>query len=54
MKFGENLKGNLTSEWKSQYVDYEGLKSIICRFEGGKEGDAGTFDFLTQLKCVKN
>ena len=45
MKFGENLKGNLTSEWKSQYVDYEGLKSIICRFEGGKEGDAGLFDF---------
>ena len=26
MKFGENLKLNLTHEWKKQYIDYEKLK----------------------------
>ena len=32
MKFGENLKSNLTSEWKSQYVDYEGLKGMLLTY----------------------
>ena len=26
MKFGENLKLNLTHEWRKQYIDYEKLK----------------------------
>ena len=29
MKFGENLKLNLTHEWKKQYIDYEKLKGTV-------------------------
>lgn len=29
MKFGENLKLNLTHEWKKQYIDYERLKGTL-------------------------
>ena len=31
MKFGENLKSNLTHEWKKQYIDYEKLKGTFSR-----------------------
>ena len=31
MKFGENLKLNLTHEWKKQYIDYEKLKGTSAR-----------------------
>ena len=31
MKFGENLKSNLTHEWKKQYIDYEKLKGTFGR-----------------------
>lgn len=29
MKFGENLQTHLTPEWRSQYIDYEFLKSLL-------------------------
>ena len=29
MKFGENLKLNLTHEWRQQYIDYEKLKGTF-------------------------
>jgi len=29
MKFGENLQSHITSEWRTQYVDYERLKEIL-------------------------
>ncbi|CAF1669951.1 unnamed protein product, partial [Adineta ricciae] len=29
MKFGEYLRRNLTSEWSSQYIDYENLKELL-------------------------
>ena len=31
MKFGQSLKSNLTSEWRSQYLEYEALKSLFYR-----------------------
>ena len=34
MKFGADLKANLTSEWRNQYIDYEALKAIITPYEG--------------------
>ena len=34
MKFGVDLKSNLTPEWRNQYIDYEGLKQIITPYEG--------------------
>ncbi|XP_039267129.2 xenotropic and polytropic retrovirus receptor 1 homolog [Styela clava] len=35
MKFGENLQAHLTPEWRSQYIDYEFLKTLLydCREE---------------------
>ena len=39
MKFGKEIQEKLTSEWRSEYVDYEKLKNIITRFEEGKEAD---------------
>lgn len=29
MKFGENLQAHLTPEWRSQYIDYEFLKTLL-------------------------
>ncbi|OZC05542.1 hypothetical protein X798_07484, partial [Onchocerca flexuosa] len=29
MKFGEQLSSHLTPEWRKQYIDYEGLKSML-------------------------
>jgi SPX domain protein involved in polyphosphate accumulation len=40
MKFGKEIQEKLTSEWRSEYVDYRKLKNIITRFEEGKEGRA--------------
>ena len=34
MKFGVDLKSNLTPEWRNQYIDYEGLKQIITPYVG--------------------
>ena len=31
MRFGEDLKLKLTSEWKTEYLDYEALKGIFSR-----------------------
>ena len=28
MKFGENLQGHITHEWRTQYIDYERLKGM--------------------------
>jgi SPX domain protein involved in polyphosphate accumulation len=33
MKFGENLQGHITSEWRTQYIDYERLKEILYEFK---------------------
>ena len=33
MKFAQELANKLTSEWKSQYVDYNALKAVITRLE---------------------
>ena len=33
MKFGENLQGHITSEWRTQYIDYESLKEILYEFK---------------------
>ena len=39
MKFGQEIQEKLTSEWRSEYVDYNKLKSIITRLEDGGEND---------------
>jgi len=31
MRFGEDLKLKLTSEWKTEYLDYEALKGIFFK-----------------------
>jgi SPX domain protein involved in polyphosphate accumulation len=49
MKFGKEIQEKLTSEWRSEYVDYRKLKNIITRFEEGKEGRADI-----KLKMVKS
>ncbi|CAF1385997.1 unnamed protein product [Adineta steineri] len=33
MKFGEYLRKNLTSEWSSQYIQYEDMKEILYEFQ---------------------
>ena len=52
MKYGETLKENLTSEWKSQYVNYEGLKKIICAFDRGVERRGMYFIHYTLYSSV--
>uniref|UniRef100_H2YB42 SPX domain-containing protein n=1 Tax=Ciona savignyi TaxID=51511 RepID=H2YB42_CIOSA len=39
MKFGANLQAHLTPEWRSQYIDYEVLKSMLyeCKEEAPSE-----------------
>jgi SPX domain protein involved in polyphosphate accumulation len=49
MKFGKEIQEKLTSEWRSEYVDYRKLKNIITRFEEGKEGRADI-----KLKMIKS
>jgi SPX domain protein involved in polyphosphate accumulation len=49
MKFGKEIQEKLTSEWRSEYVDYRKLKNIITRFEEGKERRADI-----KLKMVKS
>lgn len=49
MKFGKEIQEKLTSEWRSEYVDYEKLKNIITRFEEGKEGQPDM-----KLKMIKS
>jgi len=39
MKFGKEIQEKLTSEWRSEYVDYRKLKNIITRFEEGDKAD---------------
>jgi SPX domain protein involved in polyphosphate accumulation len=29
MKFGEYLRNNLTSEWSSQYIEYDDMKELF-------------------------
>lgn len=33
MKFGENLQGHITHEWRTQYIDYERLKDVLYEFK---------------------
>ena len=49
MKFGKEIQEKLTSEWRSEYVDYRKLKNIITRFEEGKERRADI-----KLKMIKS
>ena len=49
MKFGKEIQEKLTSEWRSEYVDYRKLKNIITSFEEGKEGRADI-----KLKMIKS
>ena len=39
MKFAQELATKLTSEWRSEYVDYVKLKEIITRLNDGKENE---------------
>ena len=42
MKFGEQLAGHLTPEWRKQYIRYEELKSLLYQMllEAPTEGEA--------------
>lgn len=33
MKFGESLKTHLTTEWRTQYIDYDRLKDLLEEFK---------------------
>lgn len=39
MKFGENLKLNLTHEWRKQYIDYEKLKGKLKLYQRYRQWD---------------
>ena len=31
MKFSEHLSAHLTPEWRSQYIDYDGMKDMLVQ-----------------------